>query len=185
VSQFFPQSDSRGVQSPLDRSQRARESITHLDQRLAFEVEGDQCLSIEVSQSLQTTPQLIGSFTRHQFIDGRLRIRPDVADDFGILCGDWRPTNGSIDGQSDRDSTQPAREPFRFAQLAQLPHGLDENVLGQFGSFGLVSQPTQRDGENGRLKLLDKLPERHTASGLRFQNNWQEFLSFHDLLVSL
>lgn len=73
--QFLPKPDSRGVEAPLDRSHRAAESIAHLNQRLAFEIEGEQRASIEVSQSLQATPQLILSFAGHQFVERGTRIR--------------------------------------------------------------------------------------------------------------
>lgn len=172
VGEFFTEADSCGVQSPLDRSHRAFKLVAHLDQRLAFKVESNERLPIEGSQPLQASPQLIRSFPRHQFFERRPRLGIDGHENLGIMSRYGRASNGSIDRKSDGDPSQPTGKPLGLSQLVQLTHRLNENVLRQFGRFGLIAKSPQRNREDGRFKLANEFAERHSTSRLGLQNDW-------------
>ena len=146
----------RYVQPALDRADRRAELVAHLQQRLAVEVERHERIAIE----------------RRQLVEARSDLRPALGVERGCqrrrVAGRFKavaqfghgrtPAHGPVEGHSLSHRPQPAGEAARIAQLADLPHRLDEHFLANLLRVGMVAQSPQRDGVNGALELLDQLP---------------------------
>ena len=62
---------------------------------------------------------------------------------------------------------QPAGEAARIAELADLPHRLDEDLLADLLRLGVVAQPAKGDRAHDRLELLEQPAERLPIALLR------------------
>jgi hypothetical protein len=65
-----------------------------------------------------------------------------------------------------RDGLEPSTEALGFAQLGQLRHRLDENILRQFLSFFVVSQSAQSDDVDGAFVPSEQLAKRFSVARL-------------------
>src|SRR5205814_192336 len=81
-----------------------------------------------------------------------------------------RPANQAVDRHPVRDRPQPAAERLRRAELIELGEGLNEHVLRELLSLGVVAEPAERDRQHVPLVPLEQLAERLTAALLSLQN---------------
>ncbi len=172
---------SSGVQTSLDRSDRAVEHNAHFLQRLTVKVEGHQCAPVQIAETIKAGAQLLGVFQLHQL--GSRTVR-SLLQDFkrSWLTGRFRRTSdSSVDRQTRGDLAQPATKRLRFLQLRQLTKRSQENLLSHFVRFCRVAQPLHDDSVNASVKLDDQFTESLSVSGLSANDCVCQCVKRHDI----
>ena len=81
--------------------------------------------------------------------------------------------NRPIDGHPSGDRPNPTAEGDGVLQLVDLPHCLDEHLLGEFLRFGIVTQPSHGRGVHGPIVSTEQLVERFSLATLGGQYEYR------------
>ena len=92
-----------------------------------------------------------------------------MAGDFKRLRHGLHPlaADGPVQRHAGGHRAQPAGEAARIAELADLPHGLDEHLLADLLRLGVVAQPAEGDRAHHPLELLEQPAEGVAVALLR------------------
>ena len=145
------------MQSTLNRSDWSCERIAHLNQALPVQIERDQCLSVEISQSVQTLMNLHLLLAAQDCVQRIAVARHRCLQDL-VIYGHWlRAARYSIDRHSVNNLAQPSTECFRYLQLAQSTKRLNEHILAQLLCLIPISQSLVSNRQNVLLVPAVKL----------------------------
>lgn len=153
------QATSSCVQSSLDRSDRAFELITHFLERRAFEVKRPQCFTIELTELAQSISKLFDVFLSNQAFEWVVRIALQSIERIRFTAGFCRSSDGSINGQSNRDLAQPPAESLRLIELRQFSECSQEDFLNDFISLCGIAKPLHNDPEDPGFELQHEIIE--------------------------
>jgi hypothetical protein len=144
---------------------------------LAAKVKRLQCLSIKLTQTLDSRTNIVGLFAIGRILIGRITRAQTGCFQYKRVARHRRlASSHSIDRHAMHDSAEPSAECFGHSQLVQLLHRLDENVLGQFFGLIRIADTLHRQRNNPWAITLEKLAERVTVarlSGTNEANNGQ------------
>ena len=164
--QFGLESLASRVQTPLDRANGGSQVVSDLDQRLTFDVEGDQSLAVKRLEPVETFVETLRSLAGNQLFE---RVVVDLArpfKDFGLDRRWGQFTSRSIDRHPRRDLTNPTGEPFGLAKLVDPLHDVQEDFLSHLDRLARVAEPSEADRVDGSLELFYQPPERLTVASL-------------------
>src|SRR6187200_824136 len=129
------------VEATLDRADWSIEIVGHLDQRTTADVERHERLAVKPAQRLEAPANLTGPLAVNSESQRRAVLDAGSIQRFALNHMVSRPADQPVDGHAVRDRAQPTGESLGLAQLADLLHRLDEDVLAQFLSLAEIVEP--------------------------------------------
>lgn len=139
---------SSDVQTPLDRSQGDVEFRGDLYERLPLQVERFKGVSVDGPELSDRRPDLLAPLAINERLERSLSGLASLLEQLVLRGRKRRPTSRSIDRDAHRNLVQPRAEARRLPELRQLPHGVQEDFLNEFGRFLDVSMTPPGDRED-------------------------------------